>query len=65
MYHKWRTEHTIINGKRLKFISGGLSLTGLWIKWWFLSIITFGIYIFWVIPSLNKWIVEHTVFIDD
>ena len=23
MYHKWRTEHTIINGKRLKFIGGG------------------------------------------
>ena len=65
MYHKWRTEHTIINGKRLKFIGGGLSLIGLWIKWWFLSIITFGIYIFWLIPSLNKWIVEHTVFVED
>ena len=65
MYHKWRTEHAIINGKRLNFIGGGFSLIGLWIKWWFLSIITFGIYIFWVIPSLNKWIVEHTVFIED
>ena len=30
----------------------------------FLSLITFGIYIFWVIPSLNKWVVEHTDYDD-
>ena len=62
MFHKWRTEHTIINGKRLKFNGTGFSLIFLWIKWWFLSLITFGIYIFWVIPSLNRWVVEHTAF---
>ena len=26
---------------------------------------TFGIYFFWVIPSLNKWVVEHTDFADE
>ena len=64
MFHKWRTEHTIINGKRLKFNGTGFSLIFLWIKWWFLSLITFGFYILWVIPSLNKWVVEHTDYAD-
>ena len=27
--------------------------------------LTFGIYFFWVIPSLNKWVVEHTDFEND
>ena len=30
-----------------------------------LTILTFGIYFFWVIPSLNKWVVEHTDFADE
>ena len=62
MFHKWRSEHTTIDGKRLRFTGGGFSLLGLWIKWWLLTILTFGIYIFWVIPSLNKWVVKHTDF---
>ena len=62
MFLKWRSEHTLIDGKRLRFTGGGFSLLGLWIKWWLLTIVTFGIYIFWVIPSLNKWVVEHTDF---
>ena len=49
-------------GKRLVFKGGGFSLIGLWIKWMLLLIITLGIYIFWIIPSLNKWVVEHTDF---
>ena len=64
MFHKWRTDRTTINGKRLKFNGTGFSLIFLWIKWWFLSLITFGFYIFWVIPSLNKWVVEHTDYAD-
>ena len=28
-------------------------------------LLTFGIYFFWVIPSLNKWVVEHTDFGDE
>ena len=59
---KWKAKHTYINGKRLVFKGGGFSLIGLWIKWMLLLIITLGIYIFWIIPSLNKWVVEHTDF---
>ena len=65
MFHKWRTKHTMINGRRLIFTGGGFSLIGLWIKWMILTFLTFGIYFFWVIPSLNKWVVEHTDFEDE
>jgi len=64
LFHKRRTEHTIIDGKRLKFNGTGFSLIFLWIKWWFLSLITFVVYILWVIPSLNKWVVGHTDYAD-
>jgi uncharacterized membrane protein YjgN (DUF898 family) len=55
----------MINGRRLIFTGGGFSLIGLWIKWMILTFLTFGIYFFWVIPSLNKWVVEHTDFEND
>jgi uncharacterized membrane protein YjgN (DUF898 family) len=35
---------------------------GLWIKWLLLSIITLGIYTFWVYPQLMQWRVEKTVY---
>ena len=62
MFYKWKAHHTMIDGKRLVFTGGGFSLIGLWIMWWFLTLITFGIYLFWLIPNLNKWITEHTDF---
>jgi hypothetical protein len=39
-----------------------LGLSGNWLKWWFLTLITSEIYGLWVIPRLNKWIVENTDF---
>ena len=44
------------------FTGTGIGLFGNWIKWWFLSIITLGIYLFWVVPRLTKWQVEHQAF---
>jgi uncharacterized membrane protein YjgN (DUF898 family) len=41
--------------------SGG-SLFGHYIKWWFLTIITFGIYGLWVWPRMTRWVVEHQDF---
>ena len=43
-------------------IKSNLSLIGLWIKWIVFLIITLGIYSFWLIPSLQQWITEHTDF---
>lgn len=60
--YEWEAKHTVINGKRLKFVGTGLGLFGNWIKWFFLCIITFGIYSFWLIIALKKWKVKNTIF---
>jgi uncharacterized membrane protein YjgN (DUF898 family) len=62
MRQSWKTKHTIVNGVRLHFSGTGGGLFGQWIKWWLLMMVTIGIYGFWVIPQLNRWIVEHTDF---
>jgi len=63
--HKWKCEHSVINGRRLKFngSAGGLFIH--WIKWFLLTIITFGIYSFWLHIALEKWIVANTEFQDN
>jgi len=62
MMLKWKTRHTVIEGKRLQFKGTGIGLFGNYIKWWLLTIVTLGIYLFWLIISVNKWKVKHTVF---
>lgn len=59
MTYRWKAQHTLINGQRVKFTGSGAGLFGHWIKWWALCLITVGIYSFWVQPRLTKWIVEH------
>ncbi len=59
MTYRWKTKHTWINGQRLRFTGSAPGLFGHWIKWFFLCVITVGIYSFWVYPRLQKWIVEH------
>lgn len=59
---RWRAKHTYVNGHRLIFLGTGLGLFGLWIKWLVLIIVTLGIYSFWVVPRVQKWIVENTDF---
>lgn len=63
MRQRWKTNNTSINGQRLQFTGSGFGLIGLWIKWMFFSLITLGIYMLWIGPSLEKWIVEHTEFV--
>ncbi|WP_141432997.1 DUF898 family protein [Bacillus sp. 03113] len=60
--YKWKVEHSVINGRRLKFNGSAIGLFGLWIKWWFLCLITLGIYSFWLFISLEKWKAKHTTF---
>ena len=59
---RWKAKHTYINGHRLVFLGTGIGLFGLWIKWFLLSIVTCGIYLFWVAPRVQKWVVENTDF---
>lgn len=61
---RWEKEHTVIDGKRLKFTGKGGSLLGHWILWEFLTIITVGIYAFFVHVALKKWEMKHTFYED-
>lgn len=59
---RWKAKHTYINGQQLAFVGSAWGLFGNWIKWLLLSIITVGIYLFWVGPRIQKWKVENTDF---
>lgn len=62
MIYSWEANHTVINGKRLKFTGTAVGLFGNWIKWLLLTFITCGIYSFWLVIALKKWKVKHTEF---
>lgn len=52
-------DHAIIDGKRIQFTGTGGDLFAQWIKWFILTVITCGIYSFWVVPRMYKWIISH------
>jgi hypothetical protein len=56
-----KAKQSSIDGRQLVFTGSALDLFGNWIKWLLLSIVTLGIYVFWVGPRVQKWIWEHTV----
>ncbi len=62
MIYRWETKHTVINGKRLHFDGTASQLFGNWILWVLLTIITIGIYSFWLRIELKKWKTKHTFF---
>ncbi|MCA9764897.1 MAG: DUF898 family protein [Carnobacterium sp.] len=64
MVYGWRINHTVIEGKRMKFIGSAVGLFGHWIKWFVLSIVTFGFYSFWVSIKLEDWKARNTVFLN-
>lgn len=62
MKYDARCKHTVICGKRLKFIGNPKELILHWILWWFLTIITFGIYKIVVNIRIDQWITANTIF---
>jgi hypothetical protein len=62
LVERWRAKNTYLYGRQLQFVGTGWGIFGLWIKWLLLSIITLGIYTFWVYPRLMQWKVERTVY---
>jgi len=62
LLYRWKTEHTIVEGRRLHFTGSGAELFGMWIVWFLLMVVTLGIYGFWVYPRVTKWCVEHQEF---
>jgi uncharacterized membrane protein YjgN (DUF898 family) len=59
---RWRAKHSYIDGQQLVFTGSAWSLFGNWLKWFGLTIITLGVYLFWVIPRLQRWKWEHRDF---
>ena len=64
MVYGWKINHTVINGHRMKFHGSAFGLFGNWIKWLLLSIVTLGIYLFWVGIKLEDWKAKNTKFIN-
>jgi uncharacterized membrane protein YjgN (DUF898 family) len=62
MVYGWKINHTVINGKRLRFNGTAIGLFGNWIVWLLLTYITLGIYGFWLGIALEKWKVKNTSF---
>ena len=56
----WIARHTVIDGRRLTFDGTGGQLFGNYIKWFLLTLITCGIYGFWLDIKMKQWIVKHT-----
>jgi len=57
---KWLNRHTVINGNRLIFTGRALNLFGNYIKWFFLTLITIGIYALWIPIKILKWETQNT-----
>ncbi len=65
MEYNWEIKHTVINGHRLRFEGTTIGLFGNWIKWLLLTVITIGIYGFWVSIAIKKWKPKHTHFVGE
>ena len=59
---RWYAKHTVIDGRKLTFDGTGAQLFGNYIKWFLLTIITFGIYSFWLSIKMKQWVTKHTHF---
>ena len=59
---RWRAKHSYSDGFQLAFTGSATGLFLNWIKWWLLSVVTLGIYLFWVGPRIQSWKWEHTNF---
>ena len=60
--YKYYAARSTYSGKKVKFDGRGIQLLGKWILWALLTIITLGIYGFFMAIALKKWIVKHQHF---
>lgn len=62
MKYESKCKHTVICGKRLKFIGDPKELITHWLLWWFLIIVTFGLYSLVVKVRFEQWTSANTIF---
>ncbi len=62
MREGWIAKHTVLDGRALTFDGTGGQLFGNYIKWFLLTVITFGIYGLWLGIKMKQWTVKHTHF---
>lgn len=55
-----KARHSHVDGRQLVFTGSPWGLLGHWLKWLLLSIVTFGVYLFWVGRRVQRWTWEHT-----
>lgn len=65
MLYAYQYNHTVYNGKRLKFEGKGGDLFVNYFKWVFFSIITLGIYLFFIPVRRTQWVVSNLHFEDE
>ena len=65
MIYSYKINHTVYNGKRLKFEGTGGDLFVNIFKWVLLSIITLGIYTLFIPVRKTKWVISHIHFEDE
>lgn len=65
MLYSYQIKHTVYNGKRLKFEGTGGDLFVNIFKWILLTIITLGIYAFFIPVKKTKWVISNIHFEDE
>jgi uncharacterized membrane protein YjgN (DUF898 family) len=60
-----KAKYSYIDGRQLVFTGSAWSLFGIWIKFLLLTIVTLGIYAFWIGPRIQRWKWEHTALAPD
>lgn len=63
-FHRWLARNTYIEGRQLRFDGTGGELFWKYLLWLVLTIVTFGIYGFWLYIKVTAWRVAHTHFAD-
>lgn len=63
-YLRWKCHHTLIEGRRLKFVGVGSDLFWPYFRWQLAWAFTGGIFMIWMVPKMNRWVTENTDFDD-
>ena len=64
MKYRAKYHHTVICGRRLKFIGCPKDLAHHWIFWWLLCIVTLGLFSLVLHVRMEKWITSNTIYDD-